>query len=582
MNPTEMQMTVALAEQLRTAAHGDRGRLKAETARLMGVSLQTLHARLKAAGYDAGRKPRADKGVTAASGDDLANVSALVISTMRKNGRRGLSFADTVQILRADGKLSCDLSAAHLARVLRERCLHPEQIAEQKAAMQMRSLHPNHLWQIDASVCRMYYLSNGLLGVISEEEFNRNKPKAFERIAKDRLIRYVAEDHFSGAIRFRYYLGSESAANLTDFAIYSVSRIEGDPMHGVPAVFMLDPGAANTAGMTKNLFARLQAELMVNEVKSPRSKGGVESAQNIVERRFEARLAAVGVASLEQLNARAQAFATWLNGTQLHSRHSRTRYAVWLTIKAHELRIAPPVEVLRELVTTHPEPREVSAFMTVSYRGREFDVARAPWVFPGAKVKCCLNPYQLPAIEVESVNPDNPAQTARTIVAPLERDHAGFRLDAPVLGETYRVQADTVADRNRKALDERMFGVEGVEAVEQAKRRRARPMQDVNTFADVDSTALPDWIAKRGEALQIERRGVEVMPLSVVETCRRLKPVLGDAYGPHVYRWLEAKFGDQGVPEEQLDALAAQFRQPLDSVTKSTDRPALRAVGGGS
>lgn len=581
MNPTQMQAAVDLCRQLSVSPHGERGPLKAAACERLGVSLQTLHRMLDRAGYKTGRHARSDKGSTAAGLDDLKVVSGLVASTMRKNGRRGLSLDAAVQILRADGKLGCDLSPAQLSRLLWTQGMHPTQMAQQKAAMPQRTLHPNHIWQGDASICRLYYLSNGRLGYMTDAEFNRNKPKAFERIAKDRLVRYVWEDHYTGSFRLRYYLGSETADNLADSFIHAVSRERGGMMHGVPANVMLDPGAANTAGQTRNLFERLNTPMLVNEVMSPRSKGGVESAQAIIERGFEARIVARGISSLDELNDLAQRWCEWFCAAAVHTRYGKARTDLWLTIRPEQLRLAPAMDVLRDLVSTHPEPREVSGLLAISYRGREFDVSRVPWVFPGCKVMVCVNPYRAPAVEVESVNPDRPAETARTVVEPIERNEAGFRVDAPVLGQGYKVQADTVVDRNRKEVDRVIYGAETLADVDAAKKRRARPMAHVNTFADVEATQLPTYMPRHGEEFKPERRGVQIMPLSVAEACRRLREILGDAYGPQVYQWVQTRFGEAGVPEEQIAGLAAQFARPDVDAPAQGERPALRVVAGG-
>ena len=61
---------------------------------------------------------------------------------------------------------------------------------------------------------------------------------------------------------------------------------------------------------------------------------------------------------------------------------------------------------------------------------------------------------------------------------------------------------------------------------------------------------------------------------------------MGDAYGPHVYAWVQARYGEvggegqeAGVPEDALSAIADQFLQPVVE-NKVAAAGGLRIVGG--
>ena len=56
------------------------------------------------------------------------------------------------------------------------------------------------------------------------------------------------------------------------------------------------------------------------------------------------------------------------NATARHSRHSMTRYGAWSRIREEQLRIAPPLDVCRELARTAPIERKVNDFL----RGKPF------------------------------------------------------------------------------------------------------------------------------------------------------------------------------------------------------------------
>ncbi len=93
----------------------------------------------------------------------------------RKNGKRLYSIADAVETLRSNGFITAGrtdeatgeffpLSEDTISRALRNYGLHPEQLDAPAPSSEMASLHPNHVWEIDASLCTLYYLSNGHKG----------------------------------------------------------------------------------------------------------------------------------------------------------------------------------------------------------------------------------------------------------------------------------------------------------------------------------------------------------------------------------------------------------------------------------
>jgi hypothetical protein len=57
------------------------------------------------------------------------------------------------------------LSASAIIRALRQYRLHPDQLRAPAPAVQLASRHPNHVWQLDASICVLYYLKNPAKGV---------------------------------------------------------------------------------------------------------------------------------------------------------------------------------------------------------------------------------------------------------------------------------------------------------------------------------------------------------------------------------------------------------------------------------
>jgi transposase InsO family protein len=177
------------------------------------------------------------------------------------------------------------------------------------------------VWQIDASVCVLYYMKSGVLKSMPKDEFYKNKPQNLARIVNDLCTRYVATDHASGTIWTRYFTGGETAQNLIDFFLWAVSQRQGMVAHGVPFMVMLDPGAANISHLFKNLCEQLQVKLQINEPGNPRAKGQVENAQNLVERHFEGLIRFMPTLDLEQLNAACERWQISFNAARKHTRH---------------------------------------------------------------------------------------------------------------------------------------------------------------------------------------------------------------------------------------------------------------------
>jgi hypothetical protein len=173
--------------------------------------------------------------------------------------------------------------------------------------------------------------------------FYKNKPANLKRIENDRVWRYVVTDHYSGAVWVHYVFGAESALNISESFIAAIqpSGDERRPVHGVPRIVMMDMGSANTSAVFLNLLKRLQVEPIAHAPENARATGQVEKAQDLVERSFESGLRFQPVASLDELNAQAAVWMTWFNGTQRHTRHGHTRYAMWATIRDEQLRLAP-------------------------------------------------------------------------------------------------------------------------------------------------------------------------------------------------------------------------------------------------
>lgn len=601
--------------ELAAAAHGSKAPIVQRAAQHLGVAPATVHRWLTDhLRRSTGRKRRSDAGVRAAEHDELEKISAALLGTYRRTGRRIMTFDDAVEMLRENGEIATALSPGRLATLLAERGLHPSQLTRPTPSVEQRSLHPNHVWQVDASVCVAYYLSNATgLQVMDERKFYKNKPGNLTRVQEERLIRYTLADHYEHELLTRYYLGSECAASLADFLIWCFApKLDAagrqlHVMHGVPFILQMDMGSANTSAAVLNLAERLDIRTVIHERHNSRANGSVEKGHHLVERHFESSLRFARVANLEDLNAKALVWANHFGATKLHTRYGRTRHALWLTITAEQLRLAPAADVMRELVTTHPKPARVNNNLEVqfshrSFGSRRYDVRYVPGVMAGAKVEVVLNAYRMPAIDVGYR--DGATGELRWItVEPLEMDEVGRRTDGPVIGEELRAAHRGRLEHNRDAVLLRSYAdavpaegttAERVAAAERAQEGGALVFGGrVDPFKRAAEAELPAFLPKRGTALDAPARHVEVARLNEVQACQRIREAfarrgLAEAFDAQAtFAWVRQRFGADGMPEDQVDALAEQLAaQFMTQTPVRTDvepgAPALRLAGGGA
>ena len=155
-------------------------------------------------------KRRSDAGKTALPVQEAQMIAAVLLEHMRKNGKMLKSVEAAVEVLRANNMIEAlrinaatgevsPLSISTIRKALRNYRLHPEQLLA-PPAMSLRSLHPNHVWQIDASRCVLFYLPRASKGdsglrIMDHTDFYKNKPANVIKVINESLWRYVVTDH---------------------------------------------------------------------------------------------------------------------------------------------------------------------------------------------------------------------------------------------------------------------------------------------------------------------------------------------------------------------------------------------------
>ena len=593
MSAVLTERLVAIALAARQAGHGGKGAIYDAACKELGMSRATLARKIKEVAVMAPRKRRSDAGQSALTLDEAKLISAALMETTRKNGKRLYSIKDAVTMLRANNAIRAEfldtetgelrpLSESTIHRALRMYGLHPDQLLAPAPVTELASRHPNHVWQIDASLCTLYYLGNGAKGLqgMEGQVYYKNKPGNLERVSANRVWRYVVTDHASGWLYVEYVLGAESGENLCSVFINAMQERGGaDMMHGCPVMIVTDPGAAMTGALFRNLCRALGISLVINAVGNARAKGQVENANNLVETKFEPGLKLRPVASLDELNTLAKAWRENFNATEIHRRHGQSRSLVWMTIRADQLIKAPSVEVCRELAVAEPESRKVTPKLRVSFQGREYDVSTVPGVMVGEKVMVTRNPWRDDAAQVVLVGEDG--RDVFHVVHEVFKDERGFSEKAAVFGESYKRHADTPAQTALKDIEQLVTGTDSQAAAEAARKAKSLPFGgQLDPYKHLDDATLPTYLPRRGTAHDLVAPKVELPLLSHVDAAKQIKPRVESAGGEWTadrFRWLQQRY-PAGVPQDQLDTIVAELSGPRAGHQKPLQL--LRAAGG--
>lgn len=599
LTPERIIALKGASEALATASHGSKGAVAADQARLLGCDVKTLYRQLDEAGLSRQRKRRADAGQLTVSRDEAMAIMALKTTAQRANGKDNLAIGNAAMLCRANGlaamgKLDKDtgelvpVSDGTIQRAIRHYGLDLKTLRQPATYRGARSLHPNHVWQIDASVCVLFYLDNGGLGVMEHDEFYKNKPENFQKKAKSMVIRYVCTDHYTGTVHFRYYLGAESGEMLCEFFIDCIQNKGNDkePFHGVPMIIVLDPGSANKGALFKNMCRLLGITVIIHRPKNPRAKGSVEKHNDLIERGFEGTLIGIVVTSLEQLNAEATIWRRYFNGVRKHSRHGHTRYSLWQTIRAEQLRLAPPAETCRLLMAGKTASREVRGDLTVLHDGSAYSVRDVPHLNIGQKVMVARSPYREDAILL--IEQDEHKRDVHWVCPQVATDAAGFRADAQVWGEAIKVFADTPAMRDMKAIEQLAYGVDGKLAVDAARKARKPAFGGIDISAHLESATPASYMPRRGTEMDVSSPvasprksdllispaavAVEARQLNLVQLASRLAGAMPGEWSPAHYQQLSGWY-PAGALESDVGAIVERLRS-------FTEPPRLRAVGG--
>ncbi|EOM1496801.1 integrase [Escherichia coli] len=588
MNPALTQRLVSIAAAADAAIHGEKEAVYRAACEELQMSRATLLKKLKGVRMSKPRKQRSDAGKTTLTHDEMLTISGAWLASPRPgNGKKGYSLEDIVDGLRDNGLIIAGrtdtetgeffpLSIDAISRALRQHRMHPDQLRAPSPALELASLHPNHVWQLDASICVLYYLKNPAkkakgdtgLRVMSAAEFNKNKPRNLDRIVNDRVWSFEITDHTTGWIYVEYRFGGESAVNFLEVMINAMQERGGaDVLHGVPKILFTDPGSALVSASLLNMCRAMGICTIQHKAHNARATGSVEKARDIIERKFEGGLRFLRVDDIDELNRLARLWRMKFNRTAIHSRHCMSRTDAWLRITEEQLVKAPAPEICRELAISLPEERTVTGKLRVPFRGKEYDVSDVPGVFVGDKVMVARNPWSDEEARVVIIN-DEGFETFHVINAIQKDELWQYSTSAPVIGEEYRQLPETITRTNRDEVEQHTYGTASREETDAAKKDKALPFGGrFNPYLDIERDDHPAYLPKRGQASDIRGPRTEQRPMTHVEAAKALRDKFsadGLTWTPEHYRQLTAQYPD-GVLEAALDEVMATLTTPARS-----------------
>lgn len=590
LSPEACDYVRQTARRLDAAEHGGTTAIAHDAAQFLGVSTQTLYRYLRTvAGWSSGRKARSDKGTTSVSPDALVTLGAAQREAIRANGKQTLFTTTARGILEQNGQ-SFGVSNGQLNRLLRDRKLN---VAAQRVAAPVQALrapHPNHTHEIDPSLCLVYYLK-GRQYIIRDDEFYKNKLDRLAQV-KFKCYRYVCYDKASATVIPWYTeAAGEDQHNLFRFLMFAWGLQDGRPFHGVPRHLLWDKGSANTSAAVRSLLDALGVNHLTHEAGNSRAKGGVENGNNIVETQFESRLRFQPVENVEQLNAAAFAWANAYSANLIPGQDTRlrrpglpqpvARYDLWQLITPEQLRVLPPLEVCQAFMRSKEEERQVrpdlsitfrhpSAGRTLTYSLRGFDginvgdqVTVRGLIFGDCAVQVQVERYNGEPL-IYRCEPES------------NWDQFGQQADAAEVGAEYKRTAKTGAEHAATAMDAAAYPGMTQDEVKAARAKRATPFGGtLNAHSYLQDVQLPAYLPRQGSEIETPAHAAPAGPemLDPVTAMLRIVRSVGRSLTPDENAFFMKRYAE-GVPEDQVDALIAQY------AGQAEEPQPMRAAGG--
>lgn len=553
----------------------ERSAVIAEMCRMFAFSTPKAYEVLKQHGWESGRKKRKDAETSSLDEKTLNVLAALLQNSVRKNGKKTMSVENARSVLLQNG-FDIPLSRSRLCELLNAKTLSTESTAKPSPHQRMRTEYPNQVHFADPSVALMYFAPNGKQKFLKDDEVYKNKP-FLEGRENLKCWRYVLTDHYSGTICVRYYAAAgENSANMYDFLLYAWGK-KKDPLynfHGLPDLLIWDCGSANISKPVTNALKALRVETKPHLPGNPRAKGQVENANNIVECQFESLLKLEPVSSIEELNDAAERWCAAFNANMLEGRDTRilrhgrkigSRTQLWNRILSDQLRELPDEEICRQIFTTGIQVRTVGSDLAISFvhpkrkTATRYSLSHLPDILIGQTVN--VQPILVGDEALALVSYENAQKEVVSFeVKPIEYNDVGFDINAPVFGQEYKSEPDTLVEKNVKALAD----LAASEDKSEVPFTKVTDGQGFKTHSLIHAEN-PWYRQQTGKQVEIAAGTVEVhdILISPVEMAKRFKARAG--YLPDGFiANLKAEYPD-GVPSQIVDDLVREYEDGMNA-----------------
>lgn len=567
-------------EKLEDAPYSERGSIVADLMAKTGWSRDTAYRRLRAAGWESGRRRRVDAGKSSLDEATLRKAGAILAEVQRKDGRNPMSVKLARAVLLGNG-IDVPVSDGWLAKKLAENGLGKKGLNLPSSHVKLRSEGPNHVHMADPSLCLTYFAPNGQQKIVHVRENYKNKDY-WEKKAKLKCWRYVLTDHASGSICVRYYAAAgENMVNLWDFLLYAWGK-KSDELYafcGVPQMLVWDKGSANISKPVQRALESLGVACWSHKAGAPQAKGSVETMNRTFESWFETLLRREPVHSVEELNELAERFCAAFNAnaienfdTSLHRDYQKVgaRLELWSRISDEELRLLPDLDACRAMLTTEPERRDVGGdwcFTFRSYLGKGsniYSLASQPGIEP-LMSQVEVQPLLWKGCDAVRASWFYKGELFSVEVLPVGHDEYGFREDAALLGSEFKQQSLSEQERKRRELEKDESLLEGLKS-HSALRNRPVEVPELSRGRVIELPEGPLQVFEIGNDLPVRPEVVRQvdMLLSVTDVLLRWKRELGELPSGLSLRLREAY--PDGLRISELDRVRDELLQGSEEV----------------
>lgn len=595
LSPDMLVQLFALRDALAAAPRGEQTARVAAFAEFIGKAPNTIWLWLKAhTGYESGRKKRSDAGGSRMADSTLEVMAAMKREGVRGNGKKTMPTPIAMNIAHVNG-MEVNLSKSRVNALMRVKRLDAASVMGARNTIQLRSEHPNHVHQIDPSLCVVYYMG-GKQRIMRDEEFYKNKLENFAKVQL-KVWRYVRYDHASGSVDVRYFeAAGENQRSLFDFLLWTWGKQANRVSHGIPRILLWDKGSANTSTAIKNLLDALGVDHQTHQAGHAWAKGGVEQANNLVETQFESRLRIEPVESVAQLNASAEKWVRDHSANAIPKVECRIKRAsgellvrddLWsLILRMPSLLIAMPSrEICSYFLHGGEQTRQVKN-LRISFvhpeLGKSHQYDLSPWAeFLGNNVTVSVWPLLLKegAVRIAITRLlDKPLMIEVPAVSNF--DAFGRDMNAQMIGEFSRA-ATTLDEAAEKRLAQIAYGDTATrDTAETSRAKQARPFAHLNdgkglvAHSQLGKEALPQRLLPAATPLVTAQitaatnSKVEFPPLSLVEFSKHM----GDDWHKDFAAVVLQRYPDKRIPSNEVEALKERLLRGISAP--------LRMVGG--